>query len=197
MFERGAWLGQVRLASGPRRRLGTTAITDTDGDTIRSVQAAVLEFWGPMCAPCLQYKPVFDDVASRTSKDVLMASVNVDEAPGLMGIYGIQVTPTTLFLSSGSEVNRVEGKMTKEDLQAAITSAFGPSAIPQTSTPLTTPTPTPTQPTAVPLRAAASPAVPVPAPAAAPASGPSSRTLIIGGLTVTAVVVGVALIVGR
>lgn len=189
MFERGAWLGQVRIAAGPRRHLGTSAVTDGDGDTVRTVQAAVLEFWGPYCAPCLEYKPVFDEVASRTSKNVLMASVNVQEAPGLVGVYGIEATPTTLFLSSGSEVNRVEGKMTKEDLQAAIASAFGQEAlIPPASI-------TPAGQAAVPPPKTSAPAA---APAAQAASGisPSSRTLIVGGITVAAVVVGVALIAG-
>lgn len=203
MFDRGAFLGQVRLAT--HRKLGSTqAMVDVDAGLLDSVQAAVIEFWGNGCPPCEQYKPVFDDVSSQTGADIMMASVNTDDSPGLASHYSIRATPTTIFLATGTELNRVEGKMTKEALIAAIQAAFGagptaqaqaaipdqisqdqaaaapPAASSQTQpgTPFTKPGPMPP---------AAQPGTPA---AQAPSNGPSKALLIVGGVSLVALVTG-------
>ena len=209
MLGRSVWLGQVPLAG--RRRLGNTqAMTDADSGLIGTVQAAVVEFSSNGCVPCMQYKPVFDDVASQTPSGIMMASVNIDESPSLASLYNIEATPTTIFLATGTEVNRVQGKMTKDDLLAAIAQAFptpsqpaAPAPAPQQTTPAsstsapssTSAAPAPQAPAAAPPR---TPAAAKPGAAAPASSGMSSTTkaLVIGGVSLTAIVIGVVLLKG-
>lgn len=163
MQSRGAFLGRIQFA--PAFRLGSTqAMTDADEDLISAAKAVVVKFFANGCPPCGEYKPVFDEVADRMGGDILMVEVDVDLAPALYSKYDIQATPTTIFLSSGKELNRVEGKMTTEGLEAMIKSAFGTGANSSMGA------------------------------AGAPSSGPSKTLLVAGGIGVMGLVTGALLL---
>lgn len=178
-----SFLGQVRVASHSRvASLGATQVmTDVDDALLGTVQAAVIDFSMNGCVPCFQYKPVFDEVAGLMGRDILMASVNIDDSPIIAARYSIRATPTTLFLSTGNELNRIEGKMTKDELIAQIKSLFGIS------------------PSQAPVQAPAAPAVPLVSPAppqqtpyapAAASSRPSKALLVVGGIAIVGLVAG-------
>src|SRR5262245_32093448 len=103
----GIWLGQVPLArpswtpsflSGPRPFLGSvTSLTDATFSQARSAPRAVIDFWSPTCPYCVAYKPDFEAVAARAPSDVLMATVNVNEAPQAAGSFGLTGIPLTVF----------------------------------------------------------------------------------------------------
>lgn len=186
-----SFLGQVQVASQPRvastPRLGATQVmTDVDGSLLGTVGAVVIDFSMNGCVPCIQYKPVFDEVAGLMSRDILMASVNINDSPIIAARYGIQATPTTLFLSTGNELNRIEGKMTKDELIAQIKSLFG--IWPATGTPAQAPT----QPQASPGTPAA-PQAPY-TPGAPSASRPSKALLVVGGIAIVGLVTGALLL---
>lgn len=127
MANRGAFLGRIQLA--PAFRLGSLQVmTDADEGLIEASRAVVVKFFANGCPPCGEYKPVYSEVANREPQGIMMVEVDVDLAPGLYSKYDIQATPTTIFLASGKELNRVEGKMTTEGLEAMIKSAFGVGA---------------------------------------------------------------------
>lgn len=179
----GVWLGRVPLA-----RLGAGAVSDADSGIVTTAQAVVLDFWGPGCPPCVQYKPIFDEVSGLVPRDVLMASVNIQEAPDLVARYGIQATPTTLFLSTGTEVNRIEGKASREDLISAIESAFSiqvtsPASVPAQQVP---PAPPPQS------KVTQQPGIP---PVQYP--GPTSTGVMVGVVAIVLSVAGLAIIFGR
>jgi thioredoxin 1 len=204
MLHRGAFLGRVMIA--PAFRLGSTqSMTDADADLIESVQAAVVKFYSDGCPPCAEYKPIFNDVADRASRDIMMAEVDIDNSPGLASKYDIKATPTTVFLATGTELNRVEGKMTPDGLEAMIQSAFGtsPTSLAQTAT--TTKEQEAAQRVApsgpklvrtdqqAPVRSQLTPAGYAPA-APASSSGPSKAMLIVGGISILGIVTGALLI---
>lgn len=140
-----SWLGQVKIAqnasrprgflSGRTPRLGAGApltLTDSNFSQALSAPKAVVDIWAPTCPICVQYKPVFEEVASQVGSDILMAEVNGNDAPQTAGTYQIESIPTTIFLVNGKEVHREEGGLTKQALLAAISSAFGGAGAPQT-----------------------------------------------------------------
>lgn len=197
MFSRGAFLGRVQLA--PPYRLGSTqTMTDADEGLIGTVQAAVVKFFSEGCPPCGEYKPIFNEVASQEPRDIMMAEVDIDNSPGLASLYDIKATPTTIFLATGKELNRVEGKMTVEGLEAMISSAFGEG-----------PTGTLAQTTAKEQEAAQDkrpegpkliktgpPGTPsgfLPQAPASAAAGPSKTLLIVGGVSLVGILTGALL----
>lgn len=163
MANRGAFLGRIQLA--PAFRLGSLQVmTDADEGLIEASRAVVVKFFANGCPPCGEYKPVYSEVANREPQGIMMVEVDVDLAPGLYSKYDIQATPTTIFLSSGKELNRVEGKMTTEGLEAMIKSAFGTGASPSLGA------------------------------AGMPSSGPSKTLLVAGGIGVMGLVTGALLL---
>lgn len=191
-MNRSAFLGPVRLASHPRLashvRLGSTQVmTDVDQGLIGTVQAAVVDFSMNGCAPCIQYRPVFDEVASQFGRDLLMASVNIDDSPIIAAQYGIRATPTTLFLSTGMEVNRIEGKMTREELIAQIASIFGISPSTQAQAPVQGPAVTPLVSPTAQQQAPYTPGAPS---TQAASNRPSKALLVVGGIAIVGLVTG-------
>lgn len=164
------------------------ALSDSNLSQAASAPKAIIDFWSPTCLPCLQFKPIFEDVASSQSADVFMATMNADESPQAVAAYGIQALPTILFLANGNEVDRVQGKMTKEDFQAKIAQTFSGSGQPQNALPQVAPSPAPPTPAAppspapVPSTTSATPA-PTSSVAAPAASGAPSNSLMLWGLS--------------
>lgn len=143
-----AWLGQVPLVQGYRpsvrrpalsgrfRLAGSPpALTDATFNQALSAPFAVVDFWSPSCPHCVTYKPVFEEASSQVGSGVLMVTANVDEAPKSAGTYNIQSIPATIFLANGKEVHRVEGGMSKQDLLAEVSRAFGGMPAPGSAAP--------------------------------------------------------------
>lgn len=208
MQMRGPWLGQVRLAGF---RLGDSVVMTEDTlAQAENAQFAVLLFWQDGCPPCMQYKPVFDDVATGEPSNVFMGTANLVDMPQADAKYQIVSTPTTIFLASGQEINRIEGPMAKRDLQNMISAAFvgvptatGPAA------PMEPPPPAPTDngpapSTPVSQTPPAGPQGPTPKPKVTAAPGalsaaPSFLTptvLILGGVSLAAIAGAIVLLSG-
>lgn len=202
MQSHGAFLGRVQIS--PLYRLGSTqAMTDADGGLIETVQAAVVKFFSEGCPPCGEYKPIFNEVADRTPADIMMAEVDIDLAPGLASKYDIKATPTTIFLATGKELNRVEGKMTPDGLEAMMLSAFGEGLLvakEQEAQHPEGPRLIKPGPTEVPIRSlpGSAPRAPVGyEPAAAPSAktaAPSKTLLVAGGIGIVGIVTGALLL---
>lgn len=109
--------------------LGAGPISVGDGTTDEALSApyAVLDFWSPTCPPCLEFKPIFEEVASDASVSAVLAEVNADLSPDTVAKFGVTALPTTIFFANGQEVGRVEGKMSKEDLLSNLKSLFAQS----------------------------------------------------------------------
>jgi len=136
LADKRPFLGQVRLAGSiparPRPLLGGAATAVTDGTLSQALSApmAVVDFWSDTCPYCMVYKPIFEDVATVVDPKVVMATIHVDDNMKSAEQFKIQGLPTTIFFKDGKEVNRVEGKMEKGDLQSHIARIFSVNAGP-------------------------------------------------------------------
>jgi thioredoxin 1 len=80
----------------------------------------VVDFWAPWCAPCRMVAPVVAALAEEYDGRVRFAKLNVDEAPGVAGRYGIRSIPTIGIFRDGQAVNGVVGAVPKQVLAQAI-----------------------------------------------------------------------------
>lgn len=80
----------------------------------------VVDFWAPWCGPCRLVAPVIDQLAEEYRGRVKFAKVNVDDAPGVAGRYGIRSIPTIGIFRDGEPVDGVVGAVPKQVLQKAI-----------------------------------------------------------------------------
>lgn len=89
-----------------------------DEEVLRAEKPVLVDFYAEWCGPCKMMAPVIDELAEEMKDSHVIGKVNVDEAPGTAGKYGVQSIPTLIFFKKGEEVDRVVGFQSKEALKA-------------------------------------------------------------------------------
>lgn len=77
----------------------------------------LVDFWAPWCGPCLMITPKLEQIAKDYEGKIVIAKVNVDNAPMVAGQFGIRSIPTLLFVKDGKVVNQVIGNVPKSELE--------------------------------------------------------------------------------
>lgn len=84
------------------RRPALPNLTDeTFSTTVRDDERVVLvEFTAAWCAPCRAMVPTLTAIAADRS-GVLVATVDVDESPGVASVFGVRAMPTLMLFWKG------------------------------------------------------------------------------------------------
>jgi thioredoxin 1 len=69
----------------------------------------VVDFWAEWCGPCHMMSPSVAQLAAEFGERAVVAKVNADDYPEILGQYGIMGIPTLIFFKGGREVDRVIG----------------------------------------------------------------------------------------
>ena len=95
----------------------------TFDQSVASSPVLLVDFWAPWCGPCRMIAPVIEELGKELAGKVIVAKVNVDEAPGIAGNHGITAIPTLMIFRNGVLAERMTGLASKaallEKLQAA------------------------------------------------------------------------------
>ncbi|HAI05319.1 thioredoxin TrxC [Pantoea sp. UBA5037] len=73
----------------------------------------VVDFWAPWCGPCVNFAPVFKEVASERSGKVRFIKVNTEAEPALSSRFRIRSIPTIMLFKNGEMVDMLNGAMPK------------------------------------------------------------------------------------
>ncbi|NLC59202.1 MAG: thioredoxin [Armatimonadetes bacterium] len=101
-------------------------VTDStfEAEVVQSTLPVVVDFWAPWCGPCRAMAPVLEQFAQEKAGEVKVAKVNVDEAAGVAGQYGVMSIPTFLVFKGGKPVGQIVGAMPKETFVARVEAAL-------------------------------------------------------------------------
>jgi len=91
-----------------------------DFDATMTKGVVLVDFWVPWCGPCRMQVPILEELAASVDSQAKIAKLNVDEAGGVAGRFGVQAIPTLILFKDGKEVQRFIGVQSKETLIDAI-----------------------------------------------------------------------------
>src|SRR5271155_1321017 len=85
--------------------------TDFEAKVIQASQErpVVVDFWAPWCAPCRMLTPILEAVIGQHEGAVVLAKVNVDEAPQLAARFQVQSIPLVIGFRQGRPLTEFAG----------------------------------------------------------------------------------------
>lgn len=73
----------------------------------------VIDFWAPWCGPCVNFAPIFEDVAEERSGKVRFIKVNTEAEQALSARFRIRSIPTLMIFKQGQMVQMLNGALPK------------------------------------------------------------------------------------
>jgi thioredoxin 1 len=107
--------------------MGVQEINDDNfsAEVLESAGPVLVDFWAPWCGPCRMIAPMVEQLANENAGSAKVVKLNVDEAPGAAGSYGVSSIPTLIVFKDGVAVDRFVGAKPKAQLQEALDAAKG------------------------------------------------------------------------
>ncbi len=79
-------------------------------EVMRSERAAVIDFWGPSCGPCVAMAPVYEALAAHyVDEPIDFYKVDTSTTPDVSAVFNIRSIPTFIFVLEGQVVDHNVG----------------------------------------------------------------------------------------
>jgi len=96
---------------------------------IRSNQVPVVVLlWSPRSDVCLQLADILSGLAAADGGKWSLATVNVDAAPRVAQVFGVQVVPTVVALAAGQPLSSFQGMQPEDQLRRWVDSLLSATA---------------------------------------------------------------------
>ncbi|MBJ3817020.1 thioredoxin TrxC [Shimwellia pseudoproteus] len=73
----------------------------------------IVDFWAPWCRPCVNFAPVFEEVAKERNGKIRFVKVNTEADPELSARFRVRSIPTIMIFKKGEVIDILGGAMPK------------------------------------------------------------------------------------
>ncbi len=93
-------------------------VTDNsfDAQVLKCDIPVVADFWAEWCEPCKALEPPLKEIAADHPEQLKVVKVDIELNPTVTSDYKVLTIPTLLVFKNGQEVERINGRQTKESL---------------------------------------------------------------------------------
>ena len=97
---------------------GITA-NELETKVLKAPGAVALDFYQASCPPCHALEPRLERIARQYEDRLPVYRVDIDRDMSIADRFGVKSIPTILVVRGGTEVVRLDGLITEQDLTAA------------------------------------------------------------------------------
>ena len=83
-------------------------------EVIKSEQLVLVDFWSPVCSPCLVFGPIIEEIAKEFEDRVKVGKLNVLENLEIARQYKIMAIPTLIIFKDGKPTAGATGLRPKQ-----------------------------------------------------------------------------------
>ena len=76
-------------------------------ELLRGGKAVLVDYWAPWCGYCRRIGPAYDKIAAKYGDRLMVAKLNIDEAPVVAHRENIEVIPTLVLYRDGKDIASV------------------------------------------------------------------------------------------
>ena len=73
----------------------------------------LVDYWAPWCGYCRRIAPAYDRIGEQYADKLIIAKLNIDEAPQVAQEEAIEVIPTLVLYRDGKAVNSIVAPQSK------------------------------------------------------------------------------------
>lgn len=98
---------------------GVVELTDANfhHEVMDSKQPVLVEFWAPWCQPCLEMKPVLEDLAAEYHGRIRVGTLNIDDHPNIADAFDVKAPPVIILFQHGNVAKKRSGLLSKAELE--------------------------------------------------------------------------------
>lgn len=89
-------------------------------DNLQSGKVMLVDYWAPWCGYCRRIAPAYEKVAQEQGERLIIAKLNIDEAPLVAAAENIEVIPTLVLYRDGQAIASIVAPESKAAIDAFI-----------------------------------------------------------------------------
>jgi thioredoxin 1 len=93
-------------------------------EVLQGDKPVLVDFWAPWCVYCRRIAPAYEKIAQQFGEELVVAKLNIDEAPAVASRERIEVIPTLVLYKNGEAVDSIVAPESKARIEEFIRNAL-------------------------------------------------------------------------